>query len=145
MSAHVNAGEANGRHDGGDSGSPGRAQPREGRRAHGHGHARVPGEIPEPGRLGATGPGPADQRRGPGPPYHPFDQLGQGPGGRAAGQKPARKLTVVSQQRRGGGRGHRAESTELHDGPHRTVERVGQAVESPECLSLTVPYPVSAR
>jgi len=145
MSAHVNAGEANGRHDGGDSGSPGRAQPREGRRAHGHGHARVPGEIPEPGRLGATGPGPADQRRGPGPPYHPFDQLGQGPAGRAAGQEPARELTVVSQQRRGGGRGHGAERTELHDHPHGTVERVGQSVDGLEGPGLALPYLVPAR
>jgi hypothetical protein len=145
MSPHIDAGEANDRHGGGNSRPPGRAQPREGRRAHSHGHARVPGEIPEPGSLGAAGPGPADQRRWPGPAYHPFDQLGQGPAGRAAGQKPARELTVVSQQSCGGCRGHGAERTELHDHPHGTVERVGQSVDSQEGPGLALPNLVPAR
>ena len=145
MSAHVNAGEANDRHDGGNCSAPGRAQSREGRRAQGYGHARVPGEIPEPGSFGATGPGPADQRRWPGTAYYPFDQLGQGPAGRAAGQKPARKLAIVSQQRCGGGRGHGAERTELHDDPHGAVQRVGQAVDGPEGPGLAVPYLVPVR
>jgi hypothetical protein len=145
MSAHIDAGEANDRHDGGNNSAPGRAQPRKGRRAHGHGHGRVPGEIPEPGSFGATGPGPADQRRWPGTAYHPFDQLGQGPAGRAAGQKPARKLTIVSEQRCGGRRGHGAERTELHDDPHGTVDRVGQAVDGLEGPGLAMPYLVRAR
>src|SRR5690349_20768235 len=92
-----------------------------------------------------AGPGPADQRRWPGPPYDPFDQLGQGPAGRAAGQKPARALTVVSQQRRGGGRGHGSERTELHDGPHRTVERIGQSVDRQEGPGLALPDLIPAR
>ena len=48
VSAHVHAREADERHDGGNDSAPGWAQAREGRRAQGDRHARVPGQVPEP-------------------------------------------------------------------------------------------------
>jgi hypothetical protein len=42
VSAHVNAREANDRHRSGNNSASGRAEPREGRRAHGERDARVP-------------------------------------------------------------------------------------------------------
>ena len=43
VSAHVDAGEADDRHGGGNDGAPGRAQSREGSRAQGDRDTRVPG------------------------------------------------------------------------------------------------------
>ena len=67
VSAHVNAGEADDRHGGGNDGAPGRAQSWEGSRAQRDRHARVPGQVPEPGSIAAAGVGAADQCRWPGP------------------------------------------------------------------------------
>jgi hypothetical protein len=61
VSTHVNAGEANDRRGSGNDGAPGRAQSREDSRAQGDRHARVSGQVPQPGRSAATGVGAADQ------------------------------------------------------------------------------------
>jgi hypothetical protein len=78
VSAYVDAGEGGDRHGGGNDGAPGRAQSREGSRAQGDCHTRVPGQVPEPGSIAAAAVCAADQCRWPGPAYHLFDQLGQG-------------------------------------------------------------------
>ena len=77
--------------------------------------------------------------------HHLFDQLGQGPGARAAREQAARKRAVVRQQRCACCRGRGAERAQLHDDPDGTVERVGQAVDGPERLGLALPHPFSAR
>jgi hypothetical protein len=124
---------------------PGRAQPREDSRAQGDRHARVPGQVPQPGRIATPDADAADQCRRPGPAHHLLDQLGQRPGTRACGEQAARKLTVVRQQRRAGCRRHGTERAQLHDDPDGTVQRAGQAVDGPERPGLAVPHPVPAR
>ena len=109
VSAHVDARKADERRDGGDGSAPGRAEAREGSRTQGDRHARVPGQVPEPGGLAAAGAGAADQCRWPRPAYHLLDQLGEGPCARAAREQAARKRTVAGQQRHAGRRGRGTE------------------------------------
>ncbi len=117
VGADVDAGQAHGGNGAQGEGAPGWAEVGKGGSAQGDGDARVPGQVPQAGRVAAAAVGIWKQVRWPGPAHHSLHEFGQRPGGGAAGEEPARQLAVPGQPRRTGGGGGGAERAELHDGP----------------------------
>jgi hypothetical protein len=132
VSADIHPGHSHGGDGSQGKGTANWAETGEGGSTQRGGYASVPGQVSQPGRIAAPAAGAWKQDRWPGPAHHLLDQLSERPGCGAAGEEPARQLTVVRQPRHRSSSRAGAEGTQLHDNPGGRVNRVGQAVDRAE-------------